>query len=176
MGNETIGANGVGDFIQNGGINTVAGTLILGNPGIGFYTLNSGGSLSAANEIIGDSGIGTFTQNGGTNTVTGTLTLGATGIGDYTLNTGGTLSALNETIGDQGIGEFTQNGGTNTVTRHPPPGQYRHRRLHPERRHPHGPQRDPRGGGHRRVHPERRHQYGDQRLHPGRWPQGLRQL
>jgi len=126
---EVIGDRGTGQFTQNGGTNTISGTLVLGNGGVtgnsGTYNLN-GGQLSAVNEIVGYGGTGFFNQNGGTNTISGQLTLGSqAGSGStggllsvdntYTLSDGN-LSAANMVVGDGGHGTFNQNGGTNTIS------------------------------------------------------------
>jgi len=109
-------------FNQNGGTNTISGSLSLATSSgsASTYRLAGNGQLSAASEIIGDWSAGTFTQDGGTNTVSGDLYLGrdsANG-GTYTLNSGqlsltGAYSI--EHVGYSGYGTFTQTGGTNSA-------------------------------------------------------------
>ena len=111
--NENVGGsgngNGLGTFMQNGGMNTVGGTLcVYSNSGAASsYTL-SGGSLSALNECVGSSGFGLFTHSGGTNTVTNYLTISG---GTYNL-TAGLLAAPYITANGVSNGVFNLGGGT----------------------------------------------------------------
>jgi len=130
-GDEQIGVDYKGIFIQNGGNHTVAKTLYLAHvgtglmvagPGDGVYALNAG-SLSVANESIGFTGPGRFTQKGGSHHVAGNLVIADqstsvsdAGTGAYTLNAGALSVSGNETIGYAGIGTFTHTAGTHAVT------------------------------------------------------------
>jgi hypothetical protein len=116
--NEIIGNTSSGSFVQNGGTNTIGGTLTLGQGDTGTtanYSLQ-GGSLAAANEDLAYGGAtDNFTQSGGTNTVSQQLTIeGASN--SYTLDTSqnAALQAAVEVIDIEGT--FTQYSGTNTVT------------------------------------------------------------
>jgi T5SS/PEP-CTERM-associated repeat protein len=87
----------------------------------GALTVEDGATLSTLNEVVGNSGVGTFTLSGGSNTLTGDLTLGAKvgGAGTYNLSGTGSLTltglGLSEVIGNEGTGYFSQTGGTNTT-------------------------------------------------------------
>jgi hypothetical protein len=127
---EYVGYNGLGNFNQTGGTNTMIGkSLYLGyNSGSsGNYTLG-GGSLIASNsnsyEYVGYSGLGNFNQTGGANTMTNAwLYVGylSGSTGNYTLGSGASLLASNsgEYVGNSGLGNFNQTGGTNTITNFP---------------------------------------------------------
>ncbi len=111
-GNEVVGFQGSGSFMQTGGTNAIGSFLTVGNTTTGSYTLGGTGALSASGETIGNGGSGSFTQTGGTNTVGGILGLGANSgsSGIYTL-TGGTLAA-DTVAGGHGAATFNFNGGT----------------------------------------------------------------
>ena len=153
---EIVGDGGTGTFTQTGGVNTISqlfnpdgsvvtqtgpsgatlttGSLYLGvqQGSTAVYTLNSGGSLTAAAEYVGygnslannDSAefnqYSNFVPNTSTNTV-GLLDVGygAGSVGTYTMSNGSDTPALNanvEIIGDAGTGTFTQLNGTNTIS------------------------------------------------------------
>jgi hypothetical protein len=104
-GDERVGlvagaAPGSASFTHSGGVNQIAGTLIVGAGGGGLYT-QSGGSLVAKDEIIGGlgTGKGVFTQTAGVNTVSHVLTIGSGGgtSGTYNL-AGGIINAGNPKI------------------------------------------------------------------------------
>jgi len=116
-GDEIVGDQSSGLFIQNGGTNNVTSLLIgFGNAQyspIGVYELN-GGTLTncCSAEQIGQ-GAGTngfFAQSGGLNQ-TLEVVLGNSGTGTYALS-GGTLDVGTMYVGDNGTGSFNQNGGT----------------------------------------------------------------
>ena len=117
---ETVGDLGTGVFNQNGGTNSINGTLSLGDKAgaSGDYELKGTGILTANDEVIGFRGTGDFTQNSGTqslNGIIGDLTLGsaAGGSGQYTLGgAGNDVTAGNEVIGDSGEGTFFQSAGS----------------------------------------------------------------
>ncbi|MDP9174241.1 MAG: hypothetical protein M3O30_10310 [Planctomycetota bacterium] len=122
---EEIGFNGVGNFIQSGGTNTLNAnsqpSFSLGdNAGsTGFYTL-SGGLLNVNTSYdaayVGYMGTGNFNQSGGTFQFSPYLRLGfgSNATGTYTLSNGILGSGLSvEEIGWSGLGTFTQSGGTN---------------------------------------------------------------
>lgn len=117
---ETVGDLGTGVFNQNGGTNSINGTLTLGNQAgaSGDYVLKGTGILTANDELIGFRGTGDFAQNSGTQTlngIIGDLTLGsaAGGSGQYTLGgAGNDVTAGNEVIGDSGGGMFFQSAGS----------------------------------------------------------------
>jgi len=123
-GNFDIGANGSGEFIQDGGTSVAVNAgLLLGYPSDtsnGSYHLLGAATLSARFETIGGTGSGVFEQNGGTNTIAGALVLAqgggpAVNSGVYQL-TGGSLHAGIETVGDASNGQIAQsNASTNTV-------------------------------------------------------------
>ena len=108
LGNEYIGQQGAGSFIQSGGTNLASNYLEVGS---GTYSL-SGGSLGGA-VAVGEqrSGQGTFTQSGGTSTI---RSLDIEYGGTYSLS-GGLLSGSEGVGGDAGQGTFTQSGGTNNI-------------------------------------------------------------
>jgi hypothetical protein len=93
-------SSGTGSLIQNGGSNSVSGSLEIGrfNDGYdvstGTYTLNSG-ILTAASETVSAYGLGIFNQTGGTNTVTSSIYVGS---------------------GEGGIGVYNQSGGITNLT------------------------------------------------------------
>ncbi|HYK79695.1 MAG TPA: PEP-CTERM sorting domain-containing protein [Micropepsaceae bacterium] len=104
-GDERVGlvagaAPGSASFTHSGGVNQIAGTLIVGAGGGGLYT-QSGGSLVAKDEIIGGlgTGKGVFTQTAGVNTVSHVLTIGSGSgtSGTYNL-AGGIINAGNPKI------------------------------------------------------------------------------
>ena len=69
---ETIGDSGLGTYTQSTAINSVSGSLYLGNlaASSGTYNLSGSGSLNVfASEYVGNAGTGIFTQSGGTHTV-----------------------------------------------------------------------------------------------------------
>jgi hypothetical protein len=123
-GEEAIGIYGSGAFNQNGGTNTLTGSLILGFQPLstGSYTLSSG-SLSVsqpagAAETIGYFGSAVVSQTGGTNNATGVLYLGfqSGSNGTYSLSATGTLTNTgNEYVGYSGSGTVVQSGGSHTV-------------------------------------------------------------
>ena len=120
---------------------SVAGTIVVGDAGNGFFNHNDPNSASqvtaahivigrqaggfgqytlgnlaalADDLIVGDAGAGTFDNNGGSHTVTGNLILGnqVTGDGTYNLTSGGQL-----TVSDDGSGNMSLivgNEGTGT--------------------------------------------------------------
>ena len=122
---EVIGDGGLGQFNQDGGVNTITvdpsnptitigsgtfatGNLYLGNQansgyyggyeGSGYYNL-SGGTLSVeGTEYIGVNGVGSFTQTGGSNTTTN---LDIAAGSSYTFSGSGTLNVTNTTISNQ---------------------------------------------------------------------------
>jgi hypothetical protein len=116
-GDEIIGDQSSGLFIQNGGINSVTSLLIgsgnAQNSPIGIYDL-TGGTLTnccSAEEIgVGAGTNGFFAQSGGLNQ-TLEISLGNSGTGTYSL-TGGTLDVGTLTVGQNGTGLFNQTGGT----------------------------------------------------------------
>ncbi|MFH1480995.1 MAG: hypothetical protein ABIG67_06990 [Pseudomonadota bacterium] len=107
---ESIGEEGTGRFIQEGGWHTVTNELHLGDQigSQGEYTLKDG-ILSVGDEYFGYlGGTGRFTQERGSHTVSGRLLLGQ---GEYTLRDGD-LSAGSVSISDgSSTGRFTQEGG-----------------------------------------------------------------
>ncbi|MDZ4658959.1 MAG: hypothetical protein SH868_15390 [Bythopirellula sp.] len=144
--NEIIGVDGVGQFFQTGGANTVSGSFVLHlglNSGSqGTYNLSAGSLVVNNHQFIGYAGVGQFNQSGGSNTVPnliiadqvtgqgayaisgGTLTVGSNAqvgvLGTASMNITGTGSV--NIAGDLGINNssnVTLNGGTlrfNTIT------------------------------------------------------------
>lgn len=109
----TIGTIGV--FDQEGGSNTVNGTLTVasdtfyaGHVVLGKFVLN-GGTLSSQ----GISVFGAFGQGGGTNLVTQDLTISGSSYSRYDL-VGGWLVTSNTVMG-QGDGNFIQTGGRHQI-------------------------------------------------------------
>src|ERR1051325_5972487 len=123
-GNFDVGANGSGEFIQDGGTSVAVNAgLLLGHDSDtsnGSYHLRGTATLSAQIETIGGTGSGVFEQGGGANTIAGALVLAqgggpAVNTGVYQL-TGGLLHAGLETVGSASNGQIVQsNGSTNTV-------------------------------------------------------------
>jgi len=134
-----VGDNGVGQFTQTGGTNTVAESVSIGHDydGEGEYSLQTG-FLYANSMCVGDHGVGRFEQTGGGNDIDWDLVLGSygdsvppiilgagasgvltTGVvqaeGTYIL-TDGSLSCDTQIIGDDGIGVFEQDLGSNQVS------------------------------------------------------------
>ncbi len=121
---ETYGVspNSTGAFVQNGGVHTITGNMVVGelpSSSVSTYTLQTG-SLSVGGETIGFGGTGEFTQYAGTNSVAGNLIVGTQydylfvpiiGNGSFTLG-GGAVSAASMSVGVSGIGNFTQSNGT----------------------------------------------------------------
>ena len=121
--NEHIGINGVGNFIQSGGVNTVNSGLDVGpngaaTPGTGAYTLSDSGTLTVAtSETIGAQGTGTFNQSGGTNTTPNVYIAGTAGVVcSYSLSGNGTLNTHGLVVGQSGTGTFAQTGGSSVIT------------------------------------------------------------
>lgn len=109
----TIGS--LGFFDQEGGSNTVKGTLTVSsddyrpyNPVQGTFVLN-GGILSAQDVSVS----GVFEQGGGTNEVSGDVTITGVNYSRYELS-GGWLVSSNTYMGD-GAGNFIQSGGRHEV-------------------------------------------------------------
>ena len=149
------GTNGVSNDLYLGNAHADNGT----------YALNGPATLSAAAEYVGYAGTGAFTQTGGSNSTTGgysgNMYLGyrTTGTGSYNLSGTGSLSSYWQYIGYSGTGTFSQSGGTNSATylqlgvnagaagtynlsgggqlaaSERVRRQFRHRRLHANRRH-----------------------------------------
>jgi hypothetical protein len=124
-GSENVGFDGIGNFNQTGGKNSVLGTsnaLTLGTniSGTGFYSLSGTGSISAVSEIVGNLGEGFFSQSGGTNSISAALALYLGNIGgangSYTLTAGSLTASGYELVGYLGSGTFNQTGGINTIT------------------------------------------------------------
>jgi hypothetical protein len=126
---EYVGASGLGNFNQDGGVNSLTGGMLeVGASGpvssSGMYNLEYGNLIvSSASELIAYYGHGVFNQTGGTNSLTSsTLNIGnqagLTYTGTYTLGTGGSLIGIdsNEYVGSGGLGYFNQSGGTNSLT------------------------------------------------------------
>ncbi len=116
--NECIGWEGIGRFVQTGGVNTVWWLRLGREPNAGgTYELSGTGELLAECESVGNGGTGWFVQTGGTNTVNGTLSVACWSEGNagYELSGTGELSADDEYIASNGGGYLTQVGGTNTV-------------------------------------------------------------
>ncbi len=120
-GDEIVGYNGTGHFIQSGGTNTInRGIIYVGFFGgsSGTYNLSGTGNLEAnfSSEWVGYKGTGSFTQTGGTNTVDfGSIKVGVLGgFGNYT-QSGGTTTVQNGSVslgGPAGVGSYTLSGGT----------------------------------------------------------------
>jgi hypothetical protein len=121
-GTQYVGYSGLGNYVQSGGDNHVAGTGLSGL----YFGYNAGatgaGSLSAGTlrvdsfEVIGKLGTGTFLQTGGTHSA-GLLFIGdsVVGNGTCTLNGGSLQVAGSIDVGNQGPGAFNQSGGTVTA-------------------------------------------------------------
>ena len=116
---ENVGVYGAGTIMQSGGINDLAGQLVLGYAASssGTYVLSANGVLYATNVVVGYAGSGSFMQPGGTQSVTNELVLGyaAGSSGTYNLSGSGLLFAYIDVLGYSGTGTFTQSGGTNSV-------------------------------------------------------------
>jgi PEP-CTERM motif len=123
---ETIGDNGDGGVVQNGGVNAIDGSLYLGyNTGsTGSYTLGSTGALTinSGSAYVGYSGTGTVNQTGGTFSITSTITSNSLVVGENNGATGnynlsGGLLTCNgfEFIGDGNTAYFNHSGGTNSM-------------------------------------------------------------
>jgi hypothetical protein len=126
-GNATIGFNGTGTFIQNGGTYSLVETpnfpsdiyLAGGSSGRGTYILN-GGQLKVATIHLGYVNTGTFEQHGGTATAN-SITMGEVGSGVGTLLIGdGTLNVPGSQTGSGTAllvykGNINQSGGTFVV-------------------------------------------------------------
>ncbi|HSV14369.1 MAG TPA: hypothetical protein VLI90_08925, partial [Tepidisphaeraceae bacterium] len=116
-GNEEVGWDNTGTFIQSGGTHTVDNShaMLLGRfaAASGSYLL-SGGSLNAGSEYVGYDGSGTFTQTGGTNTVYANLFIAGDALGSsgsYTISNG---TLLADFIGVSG--GVNDPGGTAALT------------------------------------------------------------
>lgn len=119
----SVGTMGTGTFVQSGGTNTVATTLIVGNNAgsNGTYRLVAD-SLAAGSEYVGHTGTGTFEQFSGIHTATA-LTFGYQNAsassplssGTYRLSGGSLSISGSEIIGGQGTGMFEQTGGSHTA-------------------------------------------------------------
>ncbi len=99
----TIGNQGTGEFIQNGGSASISGELFIGQEGgDGTYTLHHGDASIGTLDIGGDEGVGDI------------------GNGVFNLDTqsgdDGTLTVRSVFVGDLGNGNFNQGGGTLTLT------------------------------------------------------------
>jgi fibronectin-binding autotransporter adhesin len=118
-GSEQIGFQGVAQFEQSGGTNTVSGYLYLGDyaaSGKGTYILSNLGHLNAGIEYIGSydpngSGMGVFTQSGGTNTA---LCVQIHSNSTYTLSAG-TLN-LNGRLANKGVWDLSNSTATINAT------------------------------------------------------------
>ncbi|HEV8291341.1 MAG TPA: hypothetical protein VGP94_05440, partial [Tepidisphaeraceae bacterium] len=124
--NEYIGnsAGGSGAYSQSEFVNSVSGSLNLGNTAgsNGTYGLSGSGSLNVfSNEYVGYAGTGVFTQSGGTHTVATSfgalLILGGSGgsSGAYDLSGGSLIVNGNEHVGGAAPGSFTQSGGSHAA-------------------------------------------------------------
>ncbi|MFQ5588008.1 MAG: PEP-CTERM sorting domain-containing protein [Nitrospiria bacterium] len=127
-GSEQIGDEGVGRFLQEGGVHHVSDTLYLGeeSTGSGRYEMTDG-ALTAFNATVGHDGEGTFDQTGGEVRVENELRLGesAGSRGTYNLKDGslivkkdtphGPATSETETIGVEGQSVFVQEGGVHSV-------------------------------------------------------------
>jgi hypothetical protein len=111
---ESVGYDGVGSFVHNGGSHTVQRLFIADDTtGAGIYILN-GGTLSVGDEFVGSQGLGFFNQTGGQHTVGTALTIADQFQNGCAYNlSGGTLSALQ--LINQG-GTYTQTGGVATFS------------------------------------------------------------
>ncbi len=118
----SIGGQGLGEFIQNGGTHTILGTshnLTIGNSAtapVATYTLNSGNlAVSQSAVIVGNTGPATFTQTGGSNSTSSLQVAAGAGVtASYTLSGGG-ITATDQIIGGSGTATFTQTAGINTA-------------------------------------------------------------
>ena len=118
---EYIAYQGVGEFVQSGGTNSVWSDAHVGywSGSTGTYT-QSGGLLDVNDGlIIGESGTGRYVQTGGATQVGSRLDLGISSTGNGTYELSGPpeaqLSAEDESIAYEGTGHFIQTGGTNLV-------------------------------------------------------------
>ncbi|MBA4367182.1 MAG: hypothetical protein C0403_06040 [Desulfobacterium sp.] len=113
-----------GEYIQNGGINTIGGTdvfgaLILGNQAetFGAYELNGGTLIVGCEEYVGNFGTGVIFQNGGTHTLNGAMYVGleAGGYGEYHMKGSGSQLTATDHItmgsGTDSTGKFYLNDG-----------------------------------------------------------------
>jgi hypothetical protein len=123
--NEYIGAYGAGNFAQTGAANTLTGTLFVGGPRGGAYSLAAGTltlNTESASTVVAYSGTGVFQQTGGIHSInsTGTngLFLGYTsfGAGDYHLDGGTLASGATVWVGYGGTGTLTQTAGLLSVS------------------------------------------------------------
>lgn len=114
--NMVIGDHGVGDFVQSGGTNTVAGELVLGKlaGSDGTYELSGTGTLSAGFVSVGYRGAGWFEHSSGSHLVQEAVYLGDTedGNGTYEISGSGSLVAAGLKVGVSGTGSFRHFGGT----------------------------------------------------------------
>jgi hypothetical protein len=117
-GNEVIGGPSMPFTLTVSGINTVSGSLNVGEGPPSVLTLAAGGNLSVAgDEYVGDAGTGILNQTGGTNAAAN-ITIGNNvgSIGTYALSGGVVSCELNEYVGESGAATFNQTGGANTAT------------------------------------------------------------
>ena len=123
-GEEIVGRDGRGVFVQTGGTHKVVGgaaRFVLGDhaTGEGTYDL-AGGTLSVGREVIGNEGTGVFRQTGGRHIAHGGIVVGAAADGRFEFNPGGehgriTIGGTGLLVGDHGHGEALQGGGTLTA-------------------------------------------------------------
>jgi hypothetical protein len=125
-GEEDVGYDGPGTFIQSGGTHIITASNSLGlalgefSGSAGSYFLSGNDSTLIVNgeESIGARGAGTFVQSGGSHLITGSLLIGNAGIGGGTLQlSGGSLSVASGMIvgGVIGFGHVVQTGGAVAV-------------------------------------------------------------
>jgi T5SS/PEP-CTERM-associated repeat protein len=112
-GQEGIGLNGAGTFIQTGGTHVSNATVYIGenHNSSGTATLSGGLWTTGGSVFVGSGGTGRLDISGGTMTVAATITV--SGANPSTLQmTGGTLSAAGLVTG--GTATYTQTGGSAT--------------------------------------------------------------
>jgi len=118
-----VGSNGHGTVAQTGG-SVNAGAVMVGQSGLGVYSLSGTGTLLTDALTVGFNGNATFNQNGGTATAAGMVIanqLGSTGV--YNLSAGvltdkGLNTAMIFQVGGTGTATFTQSGGQFSLGNH----------------------------------------------------------
>lgn len=126
-----VGDEGNGEFHQQNGTTTIAGTLTVGKESgsVGWVRLGrvyddsdgvshsiSGGKLTASNVLVGEGGDGYYHQMNGTTSISNDLTIASQGGSEGTVHMeGGVLTAGGISVGVAGKGDFLQTAGSVTT-------------------------------------------------------------
>ena len=108
-----VGMEGMGNFIQTGGIVNINDDIIIAQElgSSGTYDCNNG-VLCSSNLFVGLAGTGNFVQRGGTVNIFNDVLIGFPNTdGAYELSGGGLNIVGNLNVAQSGTGNFTQTGG-----------------------------------------------------------------